>query len=128
MILLLALACGALNRAPRILSVNGLEVQTDAFGYSGLEDELPFTPGERLEISLEILEPDRQDFEVWWPYSPPGFDFPKDGTTGTWDVPEDVDAWGVSLDVIVTDTAPQPAHTSLNIYFGSGDIDTGFTR
>lgn len=126
MIALLALlACGRLNRPPEIRAVNGQLVQEDLWGSSWLEDPIAFSPGERLELSVEVLEPDLQAVEVWWPESPPGWDFSKDALSGAWEVPLDADPW-LSLSLIVTDTAADPAWDNVTVSFAQGGFDTGW--
>lgn len=127
MILALLLACGAYNRAPRILSVNGVEVKKDVFGDLWLDEDFVFARGEQEKITLDVLEPDLQKVEVWWPQSPPGWEFPKDGLEGTWDVPLDYEPMELFLDLIVTDTASDPAFSSLTVVYVSEDVyDTAY--
>lgn len=127
-VLPLLLACGAANRAPRILSVNGILVERDAWGGVWLEEALVFAPGETLALSVDVVEPDAQAFEIWWPKSPPGWDFPKDGTTGSWAVPLDYESWGQSQDLIVTDTAAEPAFETIDLWLApEGGYDTAFS-
>lgn len=99
------LACGAFqNTAPILVSVNG--VLLDRSGYLPPDPALTYTPGETLPLRLEVDEPDRDRFRVWWPYAPGGLDFLPDDTEGTWAVhPEQPDVTG--LIVLIVDDHPQ---------------------
>jgi hypothetical protein len=112
------------NNTPRILSFNGREVKTDFWGNTSVSGTWSFAPGDVLPFSVEVLDPDGDDTQLWWPKAPPGFDFPPDGTTGTWAVPDDFDVGWWVFYLVVVDDAPEPAGRTLQVTYGDGD--TGF--
>jgi len=117
MILLLPalLSCADLNRPPRIQAFNGYPVVRDAWGDTSVEEQLLFEPGDSIDFSLDVLDPELQQLAVWWPESPPGFDFPYDGLTGTWEVPDDFDQSSWSFTTIVED--PFGETDTLQVWF-----------
>lgn len=127
--LVLLAACGIGNQSPSIETFNGVEPLKSPFGATYyVRDMLPFEPGQHLELEIEVLDPEGNDVEIWWPEAPPGFDFPHDGTTGTWDVPEDYALPSWSFTAVVTDTASEPAASLLSgsyVWPGYVPPDTG---
>lgn len=87
--ILLLTGCGPglfQNSAPRLVTVNGVEVNR-LTGIQTGDPRLYFTPGELFEIELEIKDQEGHDVSVWWPNSPRAWRFPSDETEGDWQVP-----------------------------------------
>lgn len=101
--LLVLLSCGNINRPPKIQAFNGYPAERDIWGDVRIDHQFLYDPGDTIDFSLDVLDPELQQLSIWWPESPPGFDFPYDGTEGTWEVPLDLDAAGWSFDPIVED-------------------------
>jgi hypothetical protein len=120
---ILALAgCGG-NNAPDILTFNGAEVKTDFWGQSYLDQTFDFAPGDVIPFRVHVIDPDGDNVQIWFPKAPLGFEFPPDGSTGTWSVPVDFDESGWDFVVVAVDDAPEPAGTTLQV--GFGDWDSG---
>jgi hypothetical protein len=116
-LLLLACADPFLNDPPRLISVNDValeRVQSDDL----LPDWAPglrVTPGERFEVRVELVDPDGDTVDVWWPRSPRGWSFEPDATNGYWDVPSD---WFLEapLELILRDDDPEtPRSTAYEV-------------
>ena len=116
-LLLLACADPFLNDPPRLVSVNGVALERRQ-GDDFLPDwapELQVTLGERFEVRVELIDPDGDAVEVWWPRSPRDWSFAPDDTTGHWDVPED---WFLEapLELILRDDDPEtPRSTAYEV-------------
>ncbi len=123
MILPLVLAA-CTNTAPVIAKVNGQKT-IESFGTRSLPEAIPITPGEDLEISIEVTDPQGGAVRLWWPRAPEGFDFPSEGTEGVWHVPEDHSGHGY-VTLIAEDVAVPPEGATLDIAFGGGSGGTGF--
>lgn len=120
-ITLLGVACA--NAPPVVMAVNGQKT-VETFGTRSLPEPIPFSPGKDVDLSLDVNDPEGGAVVVWWPRSPPGFDFPSDGVTGVWHVPDDY-ANAAYLTLVVQDSADPPEGASLDIAFGDGSGDTG---
>jgi hypothetical protein len=108
------------NNPPRVLSFNGVETERDFDGDYFIDQDFTFAPGETVPFELEVRDPEGHDIEIWWPDAPPGFDFPHDGTSGAWEVPEDFayrDWW---FEAVIVDTAREPAGTTFDLWFWAG--------
>ena len=111
--------CGPSNAPPKFLSFNGLEARKIPFDeVYGLNQSIRIEPGTPFDMSVEVEDPEGREVEIWVPYAPPGFDFPPDGTTGSWDATTDEleDGWS-SLDFIARDTATNAAASVLTVEF-----------
>ncbi|MFK7929096.1 MAG: hypothetical protein AB8H79_12965 [Myxococcota bacterium] len=104
----LLIGCGDVvpNKAPDLLTINGIEVKSKRFDL-GLGQGLSVTPGERLDLSLEVRDRQGHDVKVWFVAPPPGLEFDPDGLTGHWDVPAEDDLFEIyySLDIALQDDA-----------------------
>jgi hypothetical protein len=96
------------NEAPRLLSVNDAKYEYTFGGYSSWGSAGTAVPGEDLEITVVLEDPEGQHVRVWWPAAPEGWEFDPDGTTGVWHVPEDPGTVG-ELELLLEDTADDPA-------------------
>jgi len=74
------------NKAPELLAINGVPIKPKRFDL-GLGAGLVVTPGERLDLTLEVRDRQGHDVKVWFVAPPPGLEFDPDGVTGHWDVP-----------------------------------------
>lgn len=111
MIFALLVACTDIptsNEAPRLLSVNDARYEYSFGGYSSWGSAGTAVPGEDLEITVVLEDPEGQHVRVWWPAAPEGWEFDPDGTTGVWHVPEDPGPVG-ELELLLEDTADDPA-------------------
>ena len=89
MILLALFACGDpyLNDPPRLISVNGVDLQS-AWRYGYTRPELTVQEGVDFEIDMEIRDPEGHDFRIWFPNAPVGLEFDPDETTAVWRNPD----------------------------------------
>jgi hypothetical protein len=101
----LLMACKmAPNKPPKFQSVNGEKVKfLLGIAYMPNDFYLEAELGGRLELELDVVDRQGDDFQVLIPGAPPGLDFPPDGLTGHWDVPEDYWDGFVLLEVVVQD-------------------------
>ncbi|MCO4743390.1 MAG: hypothetical protein KC912_01290 [Proteobacteria bacterium] len=124
-------ACGPgllQNSAPRLMSVNGVEVSR-LQGIPWGQPALYYTPGELFEIEIEVKDQEGHEVRVWWPESPRGWRFPSDGTEGEWQVPPEEELLAPSSFVIVLEddhrTNPRTATWFVPIWTEEPIMDTG---
>ncbi len=108
---LLVAGCQLTNQDPLILSINGIKPRS-MLGLRYTQEPLFTEVGTTLDIELEVSDPDNDPTFVWWAASPPGWDFPPEGRSGTWTVPEDYWQEWVELYPVVTDDR-DPAGTDM---------------
>lgn len=134
-VLLVALwAAGALltscagNHDPKILSFNHRDVHKDIFGSIWVEGEFSFSPGQEIPFEAEVIDQDGDEVGLWWPRSPPGFEFEPRARRGLWTVPEEPDFLYWEFWLVAVDDAPERGGTVLPILYSSfsfGGLDTG---
>jgi hypothetical protein len=121
-----SVACGGVgNQPPIFLTFNGADVNKDFWGVWWVDATFGFAPGDTIPFEVEVSDPEGQDVLLWWPKSPPGFDFPPDGRTGTWAVPDDFAAPWWTFTLIARDDGDEPEASVLTVDFGAGR-DTGW--
>lgn len=127
MIALFLLACGnpLANDPPVLESVNGVPPESRRSFEIFLPDEAV-----DFELVLEVSDPEGHGVRIWFPWAPPGLDFPEDGTTGVWHLAEAQDVlMDRSLYVVLEDTSREPARSDWHIWVQGGPFtafDTGF--
>ncbi len=109
--LVLLTGCDPNNEDPIILSVNDKGIRS-LLGLRYVQEPLLTEVGERLDITLEIYDPDNDPTSVWWAQSPPGWSWDPSSHSGHWDVPEDYWAEWQELFPLVTDDR-DPAGTDM---------------
>lgn len=109
------------NEPPELLSVNGVALERRArmVRLGALE------PGETLELSLEVKDPERDEVQVWFPYIDGAMEFAPDDRQGLWHSPD----WLVGpyyLELVLEDDRDPPARSGwqLEVRFPGGD-DSG---
>ncbi|TNE87687.1 MAG: hypothetical protein EP330_17585 [Deltaproteobacteria bacterium] len=127
--LLLLAGCGPgllQNSAPRLRSVNGVEV-TRLGGVPTGDARLKYEPGEVFVIELDIRDQEGNDVSVWWPDSPRGWRFPSDDTVGEWEVPPEEEILDWNFLVVLEDQHPRnPLTASWRIPLWRDEpLDTG---
>lgn len=113
------------NKAPELVSINGIEIRAKKWDL-GLGEGLPVRPGERLDLTVEVRDRQGHPVRVWFVAPPPGLEFDPDGTSGHWDVPPVDEAlefypW---LEIAVQDVAADPRSQTYPIPL-QWDLDGG---
>jgi hypothetical protein len=103
------------NDPPRLLSVNGIDV-----GQTGepvvVDPPLRDRP---YDLVFEMVDPEGDDIEVWFPEAPPGLDFPPDATRGVLILPgEDIFSHDILRVVLWDDHPRDPQPSTWIIQFG----------
>ncbi len=122
----LLLACGSGNTPPRFHTVNEIEIR-NLFGLHFLETPLTVNVGERLDIEIEVDDPQKDRFRLLWPLAPPGWVWPEDSTSGHWTPPEGWWERSNDLSVVAIDKhgASDVLYLSIEVP-DAEDEDTGF--
>lgn len=109
-------ACAAFdNRPPVLRAVNGVPYD-EREGLPVDDPAFEVRIGERFEITLDAFDPGGHGLRVWWPYAPPGWNFPYDGLEGHWDVPDVAPIWPFTSLLVLEDLHPRdPGITLANI-------------
>ena len=120
-------ACGGVgNQPPRFLTFNGVEVEKEFWGEWWVWDiRFAFWPGETIPFEVEVSDPEGQEVLLWWPKAPPGFSFPPDARSGTWEVPADFPAVFWPFTVIAQDDGEEPEASVLRVDFTAGPDSGG---
>ncbi|HJN72778.1 MAG TPA: hypothetical protein QGF58_02490 [Myxococcota bacterium] len=123
--ILLALGCIGTNTEPRFMTVNGLAVKR-IFGIPFLPDPIIVSAGGSVDIEIEVVDRERDDIELLFPHAPVGFDFPRNGTSGTFSPPEETFEYS-ELEIIAMDEhgATEVMYVRLVVDGATWEYDTG---
>ncbi len=126
-VLLLCPACSRSNRAPLFMTFMGEPVVQELFDDPYVDRGFTFSPGETVDIDIEVRDPEGQDVELWFPQAPPGLSFEPEARKGTWNVPEDFPAAWWTLVIIAQDSGDPSGASTLRVDWLSRDTteDTG---
>lgn len=129
LLLTMLAACNPLgNRAPILLSVNGVEWDA-ARGFQGDYDAFRYSAGIPLPIVVEAEDPEGDGLVGWWPWSPPGWEMDPDGLSGVWNVPNPLTIAPQGQLILQDLHADEPRTTTIYVPFlpvaGATPVDTG---
>ena len=134
-LILMVGGCNGSNRNPELMSFNGVE-PNQILGVSFFAEPFYFAPGDRIPLTVDASDPDRDPLQIWFAFQPRGLCFDPDGTEGVWEVPDDLEEESIYFSLVIADDADPMGLTSVEIFYinleskawqgGGFDFDTGW--